>query len=82
MQSLGLGRVDSCCRGEALELPEHYVPSAYREWDVHLFDWQSLCSTQVLGEEGLQYSLKRMMPTVGVSPFYLLKAPKCGMGCH
>lgn len=54
-------------RGEALELPERFVPSAYREWEVHLFDWQSLCSMQVLGEEGLQYSLKRMMPTVGVS---------------
>ncbi|BDA40359.1 hypothetical protein COCOBI_01-0120 [Coccomyxa sp. Obi] len=52
-------------RGEALELPEHYVPSAYREWDVHLYDWQSLCSMQVNGQEGLRYSLKRMMPTVG-----------------
>jgi hypothetical protein len=53
-------------RGEALELPEHYVPSAYREWEVHLFDWQCLCSTLATEDGALQNSVKRMMPTVGV----------------
>lgn len=56
----------SHCRGQPLELPEHYVPSAYREWDVHLFDWQTQCSTKAVHGEGLKVGLKRLMPTVGV----------------
>ena len=61
------------CSGQALELPEHYVPSAYREWDVHLYDWQTQCSVQALqGGEGLRVSLKRLMPSVGVRACPLL----------
>ncbi|CAL5224952.1 g7722 [Coccomyxa viridis] len=51
--------------GQALELPEHYVPSAFREWDVHLFDWQTQCSSQASRDDGLRVALKRLMPTVG-----------------
>ena len=54
------------CSGAAVELPEHLVPSAYREWEVKVHDWQTLCSVQMTQEGGLQYMLKRMMPTVGV----------------
>lgn len=61
------------CSGQALELPEHFVPSAYREWDVHLYDWQTQCSAQALqGGEGLRVSLKRLMPSVGVRACPLL----------
>ena len=57
-----------CCSGQPQEIPEHYVPSAYREWDVQLYDWQTQCSSQALLDEGLRLSLKRLMPTVGVRP--------------
>lgn len=30
--------------GAPQPLPQHYVPDAYREWGVELFDWQSQCS--------------------------------------
>lgn len=30
--------------GEAQELPQHYVPGAFRDWGVQLFDWQSSTS--------------------------------------
>lgn len=52
--------------GAPVELPEHLVPSAYREWEVKVYDWQTLCSVQATQGDGLQYALKRMMPTVGV----------------
>lgn len=32
--------------GQPLQLPEYYVPEAYREWGVELFDWQTQCSCQ------------------------------------
>ena len=59
-------RLTLACSGAAVELPEHLVPSAYREWDVKVFDWQTLCSVRMTQDEGMQYMLKRMMPTVGV----------------
>ena len=35
--------------GALLPLPEHYVPEAYREWGVELFDWQTQCSCTTEG---------------------------------
>ena len=31
--------------GKAQPLPDRYVPEAYRDWGVELFDWQSQCSS-------------------------------------
>lgn len=31
--------------GQPQPLPEHYVPEAFREWDVQLWDWQQQCSS-------------------------------------
>lgn len=62
-----LGMVSICCSGHPLELPEHFVPSAFREWDVHLYDWQTQCSSKASSDDGLRVALKRLMPTVGVS---------------
>jgi hypothetical protein len=50
--------------GEAQQLPEYYVPQAYRDWGVELYDWQSQCS-MLADATGLQYTLRRLMPTVG-----------------
>lgn len=50
--------------GEAQELPEYYVPEAYRAWDVKLCDWQSQCSMQA-DPSAIKYTLRRLMPTVG-----------------
>lgn len=50
--------------GEAQQLPEYYVPEAFRDWGVELFDWQSQCS-MLADETGLKYTTRRMMPTVG-----------------
>lgn len=50
--------------GSPKQLPEYYVPEAYREWGVELFDWQSQCS--MLASDGtLKYCVRRLMPTVG-----------------
>ncbi|KAH7618930.1 hypothetical protein NADE_005778 [Nannochloris sp. 'desiccata'] len=50
--------------GEAQQLPEYYVPQAYRDWEVQLYDWTSQCS-MLADATGLQYTLRRLMPTVG-----------------
>jgi hypothetical protein len=50
--------------GEAQQLPEYYVPQAYRDWGVELYDWTSQCS-MLADATGLQYTLRRLMPTVG-----------------
>jgi len=50
--------------GEAQQLPEYYVPQAYRDWGVELYDWTSQCS-MLADVTGLQYTLRRLMPTVG-----------------
>lgn len=54
-------------RGEPEQLPEHYVPSAFREWGVELWDWQSQCSSTVStdGSKQLKSTVRRLMPTVG-----------------
>jgi hypothetical protein len=36
--------------GDALELPERFVPQAFREWDMVPKDWQSQCSVPPLLE--------------------------------
>lgn len=64
-----VGEWDGVCatfdtNGEARELPEYYVPQAYRDWDVQLYDWQSQCSINST-ETGLMCVTRRMMPTVG-----------------
>jgi hypothetical protein len=35
--------------GAPQPLPERFVPEAYREWGVELFDWQSQCSCNAEG---------------------------------
>ena len=51
--------------GTPEELPPHLVPEAYREWGVQVHDWQTQCSAGAAADE-LRYTLKRLMPTVGV----------------
>ncbi|GFR51305.1 hypothetical protein Agub_g13669 [Astrephomene gubernaculifera] len=57
--------------GAPQPLPERFVPSAYKEWGVELFDWQSQCSSVIVasGNDGSQLDLrnllKRLMPRVG-----------------
>lgn len=50
--------------GAPQQLPEYYVPQAYRDWGVELYDWQSQSSV-LGGPEGLTATNRRMMPTVG-----------------
>lgn len=47
-----------------MELPPYYVPDAYREWGVILYDWQMQCSSTA-SEEGLSYTVRKLFPTVG-----------------
>lgn len=51
--------------GEPQQLPDYYVPEAYRDWGVKLYDWQTQCSMKTTETGGLQYKLRRLMPTVG-----------------
>lgn len=65
-----VGEWDGVCAtfdvdGEPRELPEYYVPQAYRDWDVKLYDWQSQCSMDSNESIGLSCVTRRMMPTVG-----------------
>ena len=50
--------------GQPRQLPEYYVPQAYRDWDVQIHDWQCQCS-MLCNEEGMQYVTRKLMPTVG-----------------
>ena len=50
--------------GTPRELPEYYVPQAYRDWDVKLYDWQTQCSMSC-DSSTMSYSLRKLMPTVG-----------------
>ncbi len=53
--------------GVPLPLDPHYVPDAFREWGVELFDWQTTVSSLASAEQPRQISLicRRAMPTVG-----------------
>ena len=51
-------------RGDVSTLPAHYVPDAFREWGVEIFDWQSQCSTTPR-EGGLYVRDARFVPVVG-----------------
>ena len=35
--------------GEPQQLPEQYVPGAFRDWGVELYDWQSQVSCNAAG---------------------------------
>eukprot|EP00884_Botryococcus_braunii_P000317 jgi/Botrbrau1/10286/Bobra.0120s0008.1 len=50
--------------GHAEEIPPYYVPQAYRDWDMQLYDWQAQCS-MLADDRGLGYLTRRLMPTVG-----------------
>ena len=50
--------------GTPRELPEYYVPQAYRDWEVKLYDWQTQCSMNC-DSNSMSYSLRKLMPTVG-----------------
>lgn len=50
--------------GTPRELPEYYVPQAYRDWDVQLYDWQCQCS-MLCNSEGVACTTRKLMPTVG-----------------
>ncbi|KAL4458080.1 hypothetical protein ABPG75_012945 [Micractinium tetrahymenae] len=50
--------------GSPIPLPEYYVPQAYRDWGVELFDWQSQSSV-LADSQGVSATCRRMMPTVG-----------------
>ncbi|KAG2430547.1 hypothetical protein HXX76_010067 [Chlamydomonas incerta] len=51
--------------GAAQPLPDRYVPGAYRDWGVELFDWQSQSSCTIPQGRSLRNIFKRLMPTVG-----------------
>eukprot|EP00951_Prasinocladus_malaysianus_P027409 scaffold245742_cov45-Prasinocladus_malaysianus.AAC.1 len=50
--------------GAVRQLPEYYVPAAYREWGVEVVDWTHMTSTRVTSD-GLENNVKKFMPTVG-----------------
>lgn len=33
--------------GEKIPLPHLYIPDAYKEWGMELYDWQTHCTMQV-----------------------------------
>ncbi|KAI3745292.1 hypothetical protein L1987_58403 [Smallanthus sonchifolius] len=52
--------------GKPIELPENVVPNAYREWEVHVFDWQTQCPTLAKPDNVYaMYKLIKLLPTVG-----------------
>ena len=56
-----------------------YVPQEFRDWEVRLVDWQTQCS-MLATDEGVTYSLKRLMPTVGCeadAQVHVTKMPLC-----
>jgi hypothetical protein len=50
--------------GQPRQLPEYYVPQAYRDWDVQIHDWQCQCS-MLCDAEGMKCVTRKLMPTVG-----------------
>jgi len=53
--------------GTPRELPEYYVPQAYRDWDVKLYDWQCQCSMHCpdVSVQSISTVTRKLMPTVG-----------------
>ena len=51
-------------QGNALELPHHLVPDAYREWDMVPTSWQTQCSMRVV-EDRVEWVNRKLIPTVG-----------------
>ncbi|GLT96602.1 hypothetical protein SLE2022_142120 [Rubroshorea leprosula] len=52
--------------GIPIELPESVVPEAYREWEVKVYDWQTLCPTLAEPKENVMfYKSIKLLPTVG-----------------
>jgi hypothetical protein len=50
--------------GTPEQLPEHYVPQAFRDWAVELFDWQTQCSS-LATDTSFQVTARKLMPIVG-----------------
>lgn len=46
--------------GQPQPLPEHYVPEAFREWGVELWDWQSQCSCLAEGADSASTGSRRL----------------------
>ncbi|KAM0996226.1 hypothetical protein ACFX2C_006256 [Malus domestica] len=52
--------------GCPIELPENVVATAYREWEVKVFDWQTQCPTLANPyEHTLLYKNTELLPVVG-----------------
>lgn len=51
-------------QGNALELPHHLVPDAYREWDMVPTSWQTQCSMRVV-KDRVEWVNRKLIPTVG-----------------
>lgn len=45
-------------------MPSYYVPDAYREWGIDLFDWQTQSSSCIRNGR-LEITTKRLFPTQG-----------------
>eukprot|EP00899_Mesostigma_viride_P018838 jgi/Mesvir1/26956/Mv20675-RA.1 len=57
-------------KGQPLELPYSVVPSAFRDWDIKLFDWRTQCLMRPVslgGDAGvsIQCEMRYLNPTVG-----------------
>ena len=50
--------------GSPQQLPEHYVPQAFRDWAVDVLDWQTQCSSLV-SDSAFQVTSRKLMPTEG-----------------
>lgn len=37
--------------GDKISLPHLYIPEAYKEWGMELFDWQTHCTMEVKDNE-------------------------------
>ena len=51
--------------GAKLTVPERFLPPAFTEWGVEVFDWQSQCAMKVTAEGGMYAKELRFLPTQG-----------------
>lgn len=58
---------DFSAKGKPIELPEHVVPEAFREWEVKMYDWQTQCPTLAQPDQPATVACKliKLLPTVG-----------------